>query len=150
MLPSSAQIFHGRESELREVVDILKQSNARVTILGTGGMGKTSLAIAALHHPEVTEIYAHRYFVACHSAASRSDLARSIAEHIGCDKGSLPKQIVNYLTRGPPSLLLLDNFETPWEPSASRSEVEDFLSLLSEVPHLAILVVILALHIQGF
>ncbi|KAJ7090638.1 hypothetical protein C8R44DRAFT_750873 [Mycena epipterygia] len=46
----SSRIFHGRDLELQAVVDILKQDSARIAILGPGGMGKTSLAIAALHH----------------------------------------------------------------------------------------------------
>ncbi|KAJ6562772.1 hypothetical protein DFH09DRAFT_1082733 [Mycena vulgaris] len=141
MLPSSSHIFHGRDSELQDVVEILKHSHARLTILGTGGMGKTSLAIAALHHTEVSEKYPQRYFVACHSIVSFSDLARSIAEHIGCEKGSnLSKKIVNHFAYSPATLLVLDNFETPWEPVASRSEVEEFLSVMSGVSHLAILI----------
>ncbi|KAJ7253873.1 hypothetical protein C8J57DRAFT_1473713 [Mycena rebaudengoi] len=53
LLPASPKIFHGRESELKDVVNVLLQNSARVAILGTGGMGKTSLATAALHNPQV-------------------------------------------------------------------------------------------------
>ncbi|KAJ7095541.1 hypothetical protein C8R44DRAFT_813427 [Mycena epipterygia] len=120
ILPSPPQIFYGRDSELQDVVRILKHSTAHLAILGTGGMGKTSLAIAALHHPEVAEKYTHRYFVSCHSTVSCSDLARSIAEHIGCEKGpNMSKKIVNHFLLSPASLSVLDNFETPWEPITS-------------------------------
>ncbi|KAJ7025645.1 P-loop containing nucleoside triphosphate hydrolase protein [Mycena alexandri] len=141
MLPSVPQIFHGRDSELEDITSILPQSFAHVVILGTGGMGKTSLALAALHHPTVAEKYLNRYFVACHSLISSADLARSIADHIGCEKGgNTTKKITNRFSQAPPSLLVLDNFETPWEPMASRGEIEDLLSLLSEIPQLAILI----------
>jgi hypothetical protein len=36
--------------------------------------------------------------------------------------------------------MILDNFETPWEPVESRAKVEDLLSLLAGIPHLALLV----------
>ncbi|KAJ7882743.1 hypothetical protein B0H14DRAFT_2565137 [Mycena olivaceomarginata] len=57
------EIFHGRESELEDIVKILIQDSARIAILGTGGMGKTSLAPAAFHHAQVEAKYSQRYFV---------------------------------------------------------------------------------------
>jgi hypothetical protein len=36
--------------------------------------------------------------------------------------------------------MVLDNFETPWEPIELRGQVEDFLSLLADIPSLALLV----------
>ncbi|KAJ7218219.1 hypothetical protein C8J57DRAFT_1732300 [Mycena rebaudengoi] len=53
------------ESELQDVVNILIQDSAHIAILGAGGMGKTSLATAALHNPQVEAKYSHRYFVPC-------------------------------------------------------------------------------------
>jgi hypothetical protein len=41
---------------------------------------------------------------------------------------------------GGPAMLVLDNMETPWEPLSTRTEVEEFLSLLADVRHLALLV----------
>ncbi|KAJ7262875.1 P-loop containing nucleoside triphosphate hydrolase protein [Mycena rebaudengoi] len=139
LLPPSPKIFHSRESELKDVVDLLLQNSARVAILGTGGMGKTSLATTALHHLQVEAKYSHRYFVPCHSSPTCTELAGTIANHIGLEKGSNLAKITHYFTHGPPSLLVLDNLETPWEPMSSRSEVEEFLSLLTDVPHLGLM-----------
>jgi tetratricopeptide (TPR) repeat protein len=36
--------------------------------------------------------------------------------------------------------MILDNFETPWEAMDGRTKVEEFLSLLAGIPHLALLV----------
>jgi hypothetical protein len=69
-----------------------------------------------------------------------------IADHLGLEKRSnLLRPVIHYFTHAPPSLLVLDNFETTWEPSNSQTEVEEFLSLLADIPQLA-LVVGMTLH----
>ncbi|KAJ7246960.1 hypothetical protein C8J57DRAFT_1674430 [Mycena rebaudengoi] len=141
LLLPSPKIFHGRESELKDVVNVLLQNSACVAILGTGGVGKTSLAIAALHNPQVEAKYSHRYFIPCHSSPTCTELAGTIAHHIGLEKGSnMAKKIAHYFSYAPPCLLVLDNLETPWETLSSRSEVEEFLSLLTDNPHLGLLI----------
>ncbi|KAJ6596189.1 P-loop containing nucleoside triphosphate hydrolase protein, partial [Mycena vulgaris] len=140
-LPSIPKIFHGRESELQDVVNILIQDSAHIAILGTGGMGKTSLATAALHDIQVETKYSRRYFIACHSTPTCAELVSSVADHIGLEKGSnLTKKVAHYFMHAPPSLLVLDNLETPWEGITSRPEVEEFLSLLTDVPHLGLMI----------
>ncbi|KAJ7095552.1 hypothetical protein C8R44DRAFT_989482 [Mycena epipterygia] len=141
LLPPSPQIFHGRESELEHVATILAQDSARVIILGPGGIGKTSLAAAALHQPDVLAKYSCRYFVPCHSSATCADLLSNIASHVGLEDGSnLGKKIARHFSHSPASLLVLDNFETAWEAATSHSEVETFLSLLTDIPQLALLI----------
>jgi hypothetical protein len=109
--------------------------------LGTGGIGKTSLAAAALHNPQVEAKYSHQYFVPCHSSPTCTEVAAAIADHIGLEKGSnMAKKIAHYFAHAAPSLLVLDNLETPWESFSSRSYVEEFLSLLTDVPHLGLMV----------
>ncbi|KAJ7264301.1 hypothetical protein C8J57DRAFT_1230769 [Mycena rebaudengoi] len=135
LLPPRPQIFHGRNT------DILIQDAAHIAILGTGGMGKTSLATAALHNPQVEAKYTQRYFVPCHSSPTCTELAVTIADHVRLEKGSnMAKKVAHYFAHAPPSLLILDNLETPWESHSSRSELEEFLSLLTEVPHLGLMV----------
>ncbi|KAJ7238161.1 P-loop containing nucleoside triphosphate hydrolase protein, partial [Mycena rebaudengoi] len=140
-LPASPKIFHGRESELEDVVNILVQDSAHIAILGAGGIGKTSLATAALHHPQVEAKYSHRYFVPCHSSTTCSELAATVADHIGLEKGSnMTKKIAHYFSHAPPPLLVLDDLETPWESLSSRAEVEDLLSLMTDAPQLGLLI----------
>ncbi|KAJ7241383.1 hypothetical protein C8J57DRAFT_1477758 [Mycena rebaudengoi] len=83
MLPPAPHIFHGREAELREMVDLLETDSPRIVILGPGGIGKTSLAQAALHHVDVAAKYSERYFVPCHSSITDTDLVSAISAHIG-------------------------------------------------------------------
>jgi hypothetical protein len=114
---------------------------ARVAILGAGGMGKTSLAISALRHPSFVEKYLHRHFIPCESANTALDLVSIIGSHLELEPSTqLSKAIIRRLSEGGPSLVVLDNLETPWEPQESRADVEAFLSLLTGVPTVALLV----------
>jgi hypothetical protein len=141
LLPSQPKIFHGRESELKDIVETLHMQPARIAILGAGGMGKTTLAKAVLHHPEVVSNFEQQFFVACDSATTALALAALIGLHAGLKPGKdLTKPVARYFANSPPSLLILDNFETVWEPVNSRGAVEGFLSILADVPHLALIV----------
>ncbi|KAJ7264329.1 hypothetical protein C8J57DRAFT_952100, partial [Mycena rebaudengoi] len=139
--PPFPQTFHGREAELQDVVNILVQNSSHIAILGAGGMGKTSLATAALHNPQVEAKYTQRYFIPCHSSLTCTELAATIADHVGLEKSSnMAKKVAHYFSHAPPFLLVPDNLETPWETSSSRPEVEEFLSLLTDVPHLGLMI----------
>lgn len=141
MIPPSPQIFHGREQELVELLLILNQETPRVVILGPGGIGKTSLASAALHHSQVNTKYSQCYFISCQSTNTCTSLVANIATHLGLLQSQNPtRKIVHHFRSSDPCLLVLDNFETPWEIIAFRAEVEEFLSLLADISHLAILV----------
>ncbi|KAJ7246446.1 hypothetical protein C8J57DRAFT_1241496 [Mycena rebaudengoi] len=141
LLPVTPKIFYGRDLELKSAVNILIQDSARIAILGMGGMGKTNLATAALHDPQVETKYSYRYFVPCHSSPTCTELVAAIADHIGLEKGTnMTKKIAQHFAHAPPSLLVLDNLETPWESVSSRSQVEDFLSLLTDIPHLGLMI----------
>lgn len=141
MLPASPQIFHGREPQLDQVLAILQVDSPRLAILGMGGMGKTTLAAAALNHPDIVAKFSSRYFISCQSTATAADLVSLIASHIGIGRGSNPSAgVFQHFKDGPSTLLVLDNFETLWESTASQAKAEDFLSLLADVPHLALVV----------
>jgi Cdc6-like AAA superfamily ATPase len=142
MLPSEPKIFHGRESELSNILQLLRMNTPRIAILGTGGMGKTSLAKAVLHHAEVSAQYTqHRYFVACDSATSKVELAALIGAHLGLRPSKdLTRAVVKFLVTASPGLLILDNLETVWEPAELCGDIEEFLSLLTDLKDLALIV----------
>ncbi|KAJ7616669.1 P-loop containing nucleoside triphosphate hydrolase protein, partial [Roridomyces roridus] len=140
-LPAPPQIFHGRESELNDIIHSLTEDHARVTILGTGGMGKTSLALAAMHHATIVAKYPHRHFIACQSANNCAELLSLVASHTGMEVGSqTPGRIIQQFRVKPQTLVVLDNFESPWEALDARPEVEEFLSMLGDLAHVAIIV----------
>ncbi|KAF7362924.1 ATPase-AAA-core domain-containing protein [Mycena venus] len=142
LLPSEPKIFHGRESEISDIVQMFGHTIPKIAILGPGGMGKTSLAKAVLHHPEITIQYNHhRIFVACNSVSSSAQLSALIGSHIGLKPGKdVAQQLVRYFADCPPVLLILDNFETVWEPMETRCGVESLLSSLTSVDHLALII----------
>ncbi|KAJ7800806.1 hypothetical protein B0H13DRAFT_1563033, partial [Mycena leptocephala] len=81
-----------------------------------------------------------RYFVPCHSSSTSSDLISTISSHIGFESNKGLQQILHYFSCSNPSLLVLDNFETIWEATASRSGAEELLSQLTDVPQLAVII----------
>ncbi|KAJ7889983.1 hypothetical protein B0H13DRAFT_1887836 [Mycena leptocephala] len=102
MLPSKPKIFHGRESELEHIIQNLNQDSPRIAILGGGGMGKTSLARAALHHPNISTKFEHIFFVSAESASNRTELAALVGLHMGMDPGKdLTKPVVQYFFKEP-------------------------------------------------
>ncbi|KAJ7035328.1 hypothetical protein C8F04DRAFT_1233758 [Mycena alexandri] len=136
------KIFHGRDSELADILNLFSQGTPRLAILGAGGMGKTSLARTALHHEQIiTKYQGNRFFVACDTASSKAELAGLIGAHLGMKPGKdLTRALLWHFTEAPPSLLILDNLETVWEPVESRKEIEEFLSLLTDIASLALVV----------
>ncbi|KAJ7306255.1 hypothetical protein DFH08DRAFT_975991 [Mycena albidolilacea] len=144
LLPGSPKIFRGRELELQHIVSHLLSPDASCSaILGSGGIGKTSLALAALYHPDVVALFGEkRYFIPLDSARSPTDLLTLVASYFGLDQqGKVTKTIIKYLsTLNGPSVLVLDNFESPWEAPHTRSNIEDLLSQLADVPRLHLIV----------
>ncbi|KAJ7349632.1 hypothetical protein DFH08DRAFT_996813 [Mycena albidolilacea] len=141
MLPPKPKIFYGRQSEVETIMKMLIQESPRIAILGGGGMGKTSLAKAILHYPQTLEKFQHRFFVSAEAATTSIELAALIGLHVGLNPGTdLTSPVVQYLSQKPSCLLILDNLETVWEPMQSRGGIEEFLLLLTEVKHLALLI----------
>ncbi|KAJ7215039.1 P-loop containing nucleoside triphosphate hydrolase protein [Mycena pura] len=142
MLPSVPKIFHGRESELSNILQLFTQDAPRIAVLGAGGMGKTSLARAVLHHPDINVKYGeYRIFVTCDGVSTAAELVALIANYQGLELGENPtQQIIRHFASRPPTLLILDNLETAWEPMGSRIEIEKFLSLLTDIQQLALII----------
>jgi hypothetical protein len=142
MLPSTPQIFYGREIEIEQILHHFEQRPPRIAILGAGGIGKTTLARIVLHHARITTRYGeHRVFVACQTLTSKFQLAAVISEHLSLKQNNDPAHsVVRHFTRSTPYLLILDNLETSWEPLDSRRDIEEFLASLVNVDHLALMV----------
>ncbi|KAJ7775472.1 hypothetical protein B0H16DRAFT_1230015, partial [Mycena metata] len=141
-LPAEPKIFHGREVEVADILKLFNQASPRIAILGAGGMGKTSLSRVVLHHTKITAKYStNRFFVACDGLKSEADLAGLVGTHLGLESQKHSTQaVLRHLSNAPPTLLVLDNLETLWDPVESRKEIEGFLSLLTDIPTLALMI----------
>lgn len=144
LLPGKPKIFHGRGEQLQHILDCLLDPQAsRISILGPGGIGKSTLALSILHHPKSADKYGpSRHFVACDSGTSATEFTSLIAMHMGLQERGKPSlAVIKYFSSSSrPVLLVLDNFETPWEPIEFRSEIEELLSRLTDIPHLDLIV----------
>ncbi|KAJ6509627.1 P-loop containing nucleoside triphosphate hydrolase protein, partial [Mycena vulgaris] len=134
--------FHGRDSEVSDILSLFHQEPPRIAILGAGGMGKTSLARAVLHHVEIASRYDQdRFFIACDSVSTKSELVALIGMHLGIKPGKdLTRNILQHLSSSPGSLSILDNLETSWELLESRRDIEGLLSLLGDIQDLALII----------
>lgn len=129
----------GRDAEVAEVAGNLVASPPRPTvILGAPGIGKTNLGLAAMHDAAVVERYgARRYFVRCEGAANASAVVIELARTLGLPLvGADP--LASCLTElaSAPSLVCLDNVETPWEPDTLSTE--NLFELLANVAALVV------------
>ncbi|KAF9059220.1 hypothetical protein BDP27DRAFT_1453431 [Rhodocollybia butyracea] len=147
VIPVAPNIFFGRDTIVNDFVHTLvsqKTSMARICLLGPGGMGKTSIARAVLHHPSVIEHFGkeNRIWVPCVKATSVSLLKDTIYDSLGVslNTGDPLCDIIHDLESSKsPIILLLDNFETPWN-LYSQTDVQEVLSQLEKLQHVALFV----------
>lgn len=139
-VPAQAAHFVGRDRDCDKLVAaILSPENASILVQGGPGMGKTELTKAVAHHNSVTERFGdRRWFVALDAVKDATGLLEAISRALGTDASLGMKGIVAKL-RAAPSLIILDNVETPWEPVESRDEVEHRLAELAAMPGLALM-----------
>ncbi|KAF9462735.1 hypothetical protein BDZ94DRAFT_1260615 [Collybia nuda] len=139
------QIMFGRDGEIENLVTtILQTERPRLAILGPGGIGKTSLALSVLHD---TRIHSHfgddRLFVSCEATTCVDHIILDMALTLNIPPDSISGQLLDAVLdrlRKSPFLVVLDNFETPWELSGVRQDVEMLLQDLSELATVTVLI----------
>jgi predicted ATPase len=136
-LPATLTRFFGRESELSTIKDLLAGQVRLVTLTGTGGSGKTRLAIEAAR--QLIEDFTGVFFVPLADVREGGRLADAIAE--GTDivpnptVAPIDALIAALNATGDSVLLVLDNTEHLTESLASLIQ-----TLLGAVPGLSLLV----------
>lgn len=140
-LPPAGYCF-GREPEVEEVVTALLVDDPQpLPILGGPGMGKTTIALTALHDDGVAERFRERrWFVRCDGVKTRAELAAAIARTLGLPVTSNVESEVLAALAARPTALVLDNGETPLD--ADGAQVEELLSVLATIDSLAVAVTI--------
>ncbi|KIK01282.1 hypothetical protein K443DRAFT_98958 [Laccaria amethystina LaAM-08-1] len=151
-LRSKPQIMFGRDHEIETLVDaVLKHDysdgvNAltRIAILGPGGIGKTSLALSVLHDARVQTKYGDaRVFVSCEAASSPDRLVNELAVALQIKIEDVTDLLLDAILRHlalNPCILVLDNFETSWDPPEYRSDVELMLSEITAISQVVVMI----------
>ncbi|KAJ7796242.1 hypothetical protein B0H13DRAFT_1934655 [Mycena leptocephala] len=141
MLPSEPKIFHGRDSELSDILHLFSQEHPG-SQFGCRWNGKDQSCKS--RHPSYRNYWRYnqqQFFIACDSAATQVELAALIGAHVGLKPGrDITGPVIQYFSSSSETLLILDNLETLWEPVESRGKIEEFLSLLTGVDPLALVI----------
>ena len=151
-MPLKPEIFHGRDELVEEIAQsLLQHETPRICILGPGGMGKTSVALAVVELPAIKNRFpgGNIIWVPCIEATSATLLLEIlyIQLQVPGDKQVTLEKIISELNAPKqPRLILLDNFETPWNASGGHQKVADILRKLAKLSHIAIIVTMRGRH----
>ncbi|KZT38892.1 TPR-like protein [Sistotremastrum suecicum HHB10207 ss-3] len=134
-LPSKPQVFFGREDSLALVLShICAATPMHTVILGSGGIGKTSLALCALHDPKAYIVYGeNKVFLSCEPFADADALLAGIGSRYGIQDSVHSDEVISIVTY--PRQL-----RNTLGASFRREEVESLLSDLAAIPGLTLLV----------
>jgi hypothetical protein len=146
-MPLKPEIFHGRDDFVEDIArSLLQEETSRICILGPGGMGKTSVSLAVVELPVIKERFpgGNCVWVPCIEATSATLFLEILYIQLqvpGDNQVTLEKIISELDASKEPRLILLDNFETPWNaPGRTQKQVSDILRKLAMLSHVAILV----------
>ena len=149
-MPPQLPHFRGRSDIVEEIACLLCSDDpmqSRVSLLATGGMGKTTVAVEVMENAIVGKKFraANRFWVSCKGATTSTIFLQILRTslRIKTNTEDVYSDIVNELNISiAPRLIVLDNFETPWNPveQSEQSEVETMLCSLAKIQHVAILI----------
>ncbi|KAJ7585448.1 P-loop containing nucleoside triphosphate hydrolase protein [Mycena floridula] len=167
-MPVANKKFFGRDQEIKKIVQILtgkplsqsKHSQlaqifttkpasshkcGHVAVLGAGGQGKTETALQVMAHPAIKKHYSQKnsIWVPCEESTSSELFLDVIYNSLALneDNHNTLETILKELRRtSKPTILLLDNFETPWNAPEARGAVARILQDIAQFSHVSLLV----------
>ncbi|KAF8638761.1 hypothetical protein AX17_001977 [Amanita inopinata Kibby_2008] len=147
--------FCGRTSLVEQARRIiLDVSGANLAITGTGGMGKTTLSLALLHDKDIKMHFGdHLHFLSCEAIKSATQIVNGLILALGHEEelnavaGGTHKLhrdsrrlLHNILNTSGPLMVVLDNFETPWNESSSQQHIHDVLKDIAALDNVTVVI----------
>ncbi|KAJ7580177.1 hypothetical protein C8J56DRAFT_867455, partial [Mycena floridula] len=144
-VPANSSVFHGLVALVKLLtVSFVGSKLARLCLLRPGGMGKTSVALEIMAQPELAAFFSKKncLWLACVQATSVSLFLDMLCVSLGIldHSGDNLSAILSELGKPEPIVLLLDNFETPWNSSGERAEIAQILRDIEAIPNVALFV----------
>jgi tetratricopeptide (TPR) repeat protein len=130
----------GRDTVIAELVAELLDGRSMATIVvGTGGIGKTTVAAKVVHDPKIKAQFGdYSWLVDLTNSKTAEEMTAEIARALGFDPAETRfAYTLERLRARAPALLLLDNLEGPW--NEDRRGARDVLRQLASVNGLALL-----------
>ncbi|KAF8638138.1 hypothetical protein AX17_002411 [Amanita inopinata Kibby_2008] len=155
-IPTLPAAFCGRTFLIEQVKGIILQTKgANLAITGAGGMGKTTLAVALLHDKDIKSHFGtHLHFVSCETIKSAGQLVNGLLITLGVPLNTQgeatrhnqdPRRVLHdVLSTSGNMLIVLDNFETPWNESAIQAHVH---AVLMDIAALDIITLIITTRV---
>ncbi|EIN03710.1 hypothetical protein PUNSTDRAFT_139244 [Punctularia strigosozonata HHB-11173 SS5] len=134
--------FYGRDDVVEDAVGKLSdKERPHIALLGTGGIGKTSVALAILDHQAIKSRN-RCCFVPCDSLLTASALVQAIVQVLGgsSSSGGDPMEKLASLLNVGSVVLALDNFESPWDSGGTQTELTEVLRMLAASPNVRLIV----------
>ena len=134
VLPQPSSIFIGRETERKQVLEYLAQPQQRlITLLGSGGIGKTRLALQ-IGHDVISRFRDGVVFVDLAQVQQLDHVITTLAHALALKQTQQLESAVLHALHDREMLLILDNMEHLLEAAATLNRWLDAL------PHLTIMV----------